>query len=286
VRTIIILAIFSLSLLGQGAGKLQFEAASIKPASPERALPLGAQAGGPGTPDPGQIKYANLSLKDLIFIAYAPMPYQIDMPASLEEDRFDIVAKLPAGVSKSDVPAMLQVLLEERFQLMTRHVSRESQAYVLTLLKSGPKLREYPLQLPDDIKQSAHISGVDNDGIPIISPGYSTGMMGSVNGRTYISIARQPIQNLCRFLSKTLQRPVVDQTGLAGRYDLRLLFEPEGLPSADGDANPAAGARQALEPEPTLFQAVQDQLGMRLEARKTAVDFLVVEHALRRPVGN
>ena len=270
--------------------KPQFEVASVKPAVPNRIHPRGPDVGGPGSSTPGEKSYFNMSLKDLVYRAYDAMPYQLSVPSWMEEGaRFDIVAKVPAGTTKAGIPLMLQSLLEERFHLRVRHESREAPAYALTVGKNGPKMNEYPALLPSDFIEAARVSGVDKDGVYIVAPGYATGMMGSLNGGTQISIARQPIRELCKFLSRILQQPVVDQTGLTGRYDVRLHFatyQVSPSPAPSGEEGASSMAPEASDPAPTLFQALQTQAGLKLEPKRMPVDFLVVEYAEKSPTEN
>ena len=288
-RTALCLTLACAFLDGQTRAKPQFEVASVKPAAGRIQAP---GPGGPGSSDPGQIAYTNYLLKDLVYRAYEVPPHQLSAPSWMDDgERFDIVAKVPPGATKTDVPLMLQNLLEERFHLKVHHESREAPAYALTVGKNGSKTQEYAVPLPADIVEAARITGYDKDGVPIVRPGYSTGMMGSANGQTFIAIARQPIGSLCQFLSKILQTPVVDLTGLTGRYDVRLHFAVEQIaplatsaPSGETGLSPAAP--QASDPAPTLVEAVQNQLGLKLEAKRLPVDFLVVEHAERRPTEN
>jgi uncharacterized protein (TIGR03435 family) len=118
--------------------KPQFEVASVKPAVPQSnqahgPVSHGPVYGGPGTPSPGQITYTNQSLQFLIAYAYDVRLNQLSAPSWMDEERFDIVAKVPAGAVKSEIPLMLQSLLGDRFQLKVRHESKEMQAYALTV---------------------------------------------------------------------------------------------------------------------------------------------------------
>jgi uncharacterized protein (TIGR03435 family) len=273
-------------LHGQTTPHPQFEVASIKPAELGRVSPRGP--GGPGTPDPSRIYYTDKSLKDLIFSAYAPMPYQVDVPTWMEQgERFDIIATIPPGSVKSDVPSMLQALLVERFHLKLKHEIKDMPAYSLSLGKTGMKMKEYDAVLPDNIIEALKMSGLDSDGVPTVPPGYSTAMMYSANGQTFIAMARQPMERLCRFLSSALEYPVVDQTNLKGRYDVRLHFASEHtLPGGAGAKGETSMTPNASDPSPTVIQAVQNQLGLRLELRKLPIDVLVVESAERQPTEN
>jgi uncharacterized protein (TIGR03435 family) len=188
---------------------------------------------------------------------------------------------------------MLPSLLEERFQLKVRHELRETQAYALTVRKSGSKMKAYPMLLPEGVIEGGQpkFSGSDKDGLPVIPPGYATGVRGTSNGQTRIAMTLQPIEQLSDLLSYTLQRPVVDQTGLTGRYDFHLAFAAEGsvtppaVPPLSGDGD-AIATTQAADPAPTLMNAVQNQLGLKLEQKKLPVDFLVVDHAEKTPTEN
>ncbi|MEI9974350.1 MAG: TIGR03435 family protein [Ignavibacteriota bacterium] len=277
-------------LRGQIPVKSQFEAASIKLTVPGRIFPHGPVFGGPGTSDPGQISYTNQRLKDLIFQAYDLMPYQLSVPSWMEQgERFDIFAKVPAGATKAEIPLMLRNLLETRFQMKVRHEPKEVPTYTLALAKDGSKLKEYAALLPDDFVEAAKITGYDKDGVPIVRQGYATGITGPLSeDRTFISIARQSIRSLSQLLSKILQQPVVDRTGLTGRYDVRLVFAnfpvaSTATPSSEAVLN---GLSQASDPAPSLFDALRKQAGLTLEAKRQLVDFLVVERADRMPTEN
>lgn len=278
-------------LHAQTQAKPQFEIASVKPAAP-RVSGQGI-AGGPGTSSPGQIAYNHLNSRALIFRAYDVKPYQLSEPSRMDEEYFDIVAKVPAGKTKEDIPLMLQSLPEGRFQMKVRHESRETDAYALTVGKNGPKTKAYAMLLPEDFVEGVppRFQGVDKDGFLIVPPGYAIGVMGSSNGQTRITIARQPVSSLCGFPSRIPQQPLVDQTGLTGRYDFHLRFATEGValpavPPPPGEGDLSAPPPQASDPAPVLINAVQNQLGLKLEPKRLPVDFLVVEHAEKKPTKN
>jgi len=276
-------------LHAQTGAKPQFEVASVKPTVPRATYPRGTDFGGPGSLTPGEKSYLNMSVKDLVVRAYDAVPNQLIVPPWMEGgERFDIFAKVPAGAAKADMPLMLQSLLEERFHVKVRHESREAQAYALAVGRSGSKMNEYPALLPPDFIEAPRVTVVDKDGVYIVAPGYAVTMMGSQDGVARLSMAREPIRQLCRFLSQALQRPVVDQTGLTGRYDARLHFADNQIapPTPSGEAGLSPAAPEASDPAPTLTQALQAQLGLKLEPKRLPVDFLVVEHAERMPTEN
>jgi uncharacterized protein (TIGR03435 family) len=119
----------------------EFEVASIKPAPPYDVM-SGARMNIGVHIDGAQVHLSYLSLKDYIRMAYNVKLQEIVAPDWVATERYDIDAKLPAGASRDDVPAMLQTLLESRFQLKYHHESREFQVYGLVAAKGGPKLKE------------------------------------------------------------------------------------------------------------------------------------------------
>ena len=98
--------------------------------------------GGPGSPDPGQITYSNVSLKNGSDDAYEVKGYQITGPKWLDSERFDIVAKIPKGATKEQFQMMLQNLLAERFKLTLHRETKELPIYALVVGKGGPKMKE------------------------------------------------------------------------------------------------------------------------------------------------
>src|ERR1039457_5492305 len=99
-------------------------------------------SGGPGTPDPGQLTYTNVSLKNILTNAYNVKGYQLSGPKWLDSERFDITAKIPMGATKEQFQLMLQNLLAERFKLTLHHETKELPMYALVVGKGGSKLKE------------------------------------------------------------------------------------------------------------------------------------------------
>jgi hypothetical protein len=120
-----------------------FEVASVKPAAPitgNRIMVM--MRGGPGTPDPGQITYTNVSLQNVLINAYGVKGFQISGPGWLDSERYDIVAKVPRGATKEQFMGMLQNLLAERFKLTLHREKKDLPMYALVVGKNGPKLKE------------------------------------------------------------------------------------------------------------------------------------------------
>lgn len=210
-----------------------FEVASIKPTqATEGHVHINR--------DPGMLQMENVTLQDCVREAYGVTDYQISGEKWLAPDRYDIVAKMPAGAAESQRPAMLQTLLAERFKLAVHHGTKEMPVYLLTVAKSGPKIQ-------------AVESHDDN--------------IGSHAG--YMNAEAITMTRLATFLSSAraqLERPVIDHTGLTGNFTFRLEWSPNDKRAAD-----TLG--------PSLVIALQEQLGLKLETGKAPVEILVVDRA-------
>jgi uncharacterized protein (TIGR03435 family) len=252
-------AVVIVSLLqAQAPARPEFEVASLKP----------NPSGNPGfavRAMPAGIKATNISLKRLIALGYAVTDYQIfgDLPW-LETQRFDVEAKASKLTALPELRLMTQSMLDERFKLKFHRESRELSIYSLTLVKSGVK--------------GANL--VDAPTEPCPPPTAATARCGTVT--TYIGRIlgeRGRMSQLADRLSTMLGRTVVDKTGLTGVYDIDLRFAPDpGLQQlpAGPPADPTG---------PSLFTAMQEQLGIKLQAGKGPVEVIVVDSA-EKPDGN
>ena len=222
----------------QPAARLAFEVASIRPAPP---------SGGPlrvsMTGENGRINYINVTVRALIRKAYGLRIYPPSVGGSdpLSTDRYDVIAKAPGGASGEQTKQMLQTLLEDRFNLKVHRETKELPVYALVVGKNGPEFHEV-----QDDGTGAEITGGD-ESHPIKAH--------------HVSM---------KLLAATLQGyvgdPVLDMTGLTGMYDFSLEFT--------SDESLAANAA----PGPSIFTAVQEQLGLKLEARKGPVEVVVIDH--------
>jgi uncharacterized protein (TIGR03435 family) len=204
----------------------------------------------------------NMPVRMILGFAYDLARYNsIDgLPAWADSENYDVTAKVAAA----DLPAfqkllprernpMLRPMIEERFHLQAHFESRQMPAYALVVGKGGAKLSEVQPGVTAD-------GGKDPGGIRM--------------GPGMIVSTAAPMAPLIDALSVQLGRPVVDRTGLTGHYSFTLKFAPV---QAANDAQ--------TDPGPTLFTAVQEQLGLRLESTKAPVPVLVVDH-IERPSGN
>jgi len=293
----------------------EFEVASIKPfvrptPGAGRAMVFGGRRGGPGNGDPGQIDWNGATVKNMIMTAYGVKNYQVSGPSWLDEDRYTIAAKVPAGATKEQVPLMWQNLLADRFGLKVHRETREIPIYEVTVAKNGPKLKESdpeppPPKVAPDGPPPPPLGRLkmDADGCPEFPGGRGGTSMMMMPGRFRMCAKDMTIANLAQMLTNQLSRPVIDKTGLTGKYDFKLEFEPEGqaammmgpggrggIASAAQSGPPAEGGAPGpgmnTEPAPPITEAFQKQLGLKMEARKAPADIVVVDKIERSPVDN
>jgi uncharacterized protein (TIGR03435 family) len=262
-----------------------FEAASVKPA--QRMTPSLRIAGGQVT--------GIATMKTLLRWAFDLRPYQLSGPAWIETERYEIAAKLPAGATREQVPAMLQALLAERFGLAAHRETRELPVYSLVVAKSGPTLKSSAAG-EDGAGKPKLVRGAN--GYPEVAPGSEVPrtyqvVLGGPDGLLYkLWARRETMQQLADRLSSQLARAVVDRTGLRGGYDFSLSWTIEATGGVVPRTEPPPDEIEMYpspvlkDPGLSLFTAVQSQLGLRLEAGKGPLEMLVVDKIERTPTGN
>ena len=243
------------------AQRLEFEVASVKPN-------ISGQQGRFIRPSPGQLSITNMSLKNLLTIAYKVRDFQISGgPGWMDSDRYDIEAKPAANASPKQMEGpMLQALLEDRFSLHIHHETRELPVYVLTVGKNGSNLSPAAEKtcVPFDPSNPPLPTA------PNRNPSEQCGFLGL--GLGSLTARQVSMEALTMAFSQLLGRPVVDRTGITGEVDARLTFAPDEAPTSDSTL-------------PSIFTAVQEQLGLKLDSAKGPVDILVVDRA-EKPTGN
>ncbi len=202
---------------------------------------------------PGSLNMRNVSLKSAIRWAYHVMDYQVSGPDWLGFERYDIAAKAGEPVPEDQMRTMLQALLAERFKLTLHRETKELPAYLLVVAKGGIKFHESQI----------------TDAEPVINADKAS-MMVEVKGVT----ATQFVE----MLSNILRAPVINNTGLAGRYDAKINVS-KYIP--DGSAKEGA-----FDPISTILTGLQEELGLKVESKKLPLDLLIIEHAEKVPVGN
>jgi uncharacterized protein (TIGR03435 family) len=264
----------------------RFEVASVKPAGPP-GVGQGTEArGGPGTSDPGQITYTRMFLTQVFRLAFEmSWEFELSGPGWLDSERFTISAKIPAGATQEQFRHMLQNLLVDRFGLKFHHESKIVPAYELVVTSSGVKFRESDvLTNASPAAPPPRTVATDKDGFPVLPPGVNSARSVQ-NGRVRLSARMMSISALAGRLERETGRPVIDKTGLTGAYDLKLDYSVDGL----GGQLWVARAQQGLDagaPDdggPTLFNALQQQLGLKLEDRKEPFDVIVIDHLEKVP---
>jgi uncharacterized protein (TIGR03435 family) len=201
---------------------------------------------------------------------------RFDIEAKMDAATADALAKLNPGQRALAQQKMLQALLADRFQLTVHRETRELLVYNLIVAKSGAKL------------QAAKPGDTYANGIKY--PDGSLGGPGALEGGVFdgwITAQGVTTANLAGELTQMLGHPVTDRTGLAGAYDFKLQFTPDDRLQAPGGAAPneRPGLPLSDSDEPSLFAAIQEQLGLKLEAGKGPVEIIVIDH-VERPSGN
>jgi uncharacterized protein (TIGR03435 family) len=251
--------------LGQPAeGRLSFEVASVRAAGAITFKNADEVKRGAGIEiDGARVDISMISLADLVRQAYGLKAFQFSGPAWMSSERYDVHAKLPSGATPAQVPAMLQTLLADRFQLAFHRDNREHPVYALLVGKNG-------LKLP--VAESGQAE-----------PGKNWDMAGGVM-RFH---RKMTMPALSDFLGGFVDRPVVDMTGLTDTYHVALNIPEEELRRAKIAAEGVHTADSASDPlgSSAMFAAIQ-QMGLKLEPRKTAVEVLVVDHAEKVPTEN
>jgi uncharacterized protein (TIGR03435 family) len=225
-----------------------FEVASIRP-DPGRI--------GSIQDDPGMLTMRGVSLKVCIEWAYNVQAFQVSGPDWLGDSRFAISARATDAANTDRLRLMLRSLLAERFGLKLHHEQRELNVYSLVTAANGPRLHDAG---PKDASKFLEST---TDGPNNFS-----------EDKTGLIAERVRMADVAAQLAQPLQRPVIDKTDLAGRYDLRIDITPF-LSDADADGK--------IDMISVIFNAFQSQLGLKLEAGKDTVDFLVIDAANKGP---
>ncbi len=255
----ILVSILAMSLAQTPAptARLEFEAASIKP---NRS---GMRGWSMPPPSHGSVNFKNVTLKLLVIEAYQIQEFQLaGGPSWLDSEKYDITAK-SSGASRSQVNQMLQALLADRFGLAVHRETKDLPFYAITIAKNGPKHGPtmHPAEAGDCPDQS--------------TPDHPCGGF-NVRNRSHLHGERVSLRQLAEVLSFILNRTVLDQTGLKGNFDMQLDWTPDdgqfrGAERPDAAPVDASG--------PTVYTALQEQAGLKLESRRGPVEILVIDRA-------
>jgi uncharacterized protein (TIGR03435 family) len=273
-------------LFGQTAPppQFEFEVASVKPAP--RPAPFAVASGQARLrSDAARFEASSITMTGLISFAYGIEKDRISGPGWIGERYFAIAAKLPAGSTKEETPAMLQKLLADRFKLSLHRDQKVESVYELVLDTKGVKLKPSTTDVskggeggrPGQLFCSACTLGQLAE--------FLRGPANAAAGMAAFRAARgQPEDDV---VERSIDRPVVDQTGLTGVYDIDLQWVPPGgLPT--GRTNPGVAdfpPRDAAVKVDSIFGALE-AAGLKLQGAKHAFDILVIDHVERVPSEN
>jgi uncharacterized protein (TIGR03435 family) len=293
-RTLAILLFASFALFGDGP---EFDVASIKPtpANPNGFIVFGPQRGGPGTPDPTHINWTSAALRNVVMAAFDVKNYQVVGPDDLDQLRFDFAVGVPEGATKEQAAVMWRNLLLSRLGLKYHIEQREFNVDELRIGPKGHKLVENKDGAPTPPPDPAGPPKTDANGRALLNePALMMLMSPGPNGTTARTTGKaQPMSAFVQMISNQLGNPVVDKTGLTGKYDFFVEFSPSrgfgGVPLATGPG--PAGAAPPIPTGPAemsleLPQALEQQLGLRLVKTKGMLDVIVVEKINRVPKAN
>jgi uncharacterized protein (TIGR03435 family) len=281
---------FAVAALAVGAFAQKFEVASIKPnRAGDNRIMIGMQPG-------GRFNASNVTVKQLITMAYGIRDYQVSgLPSWAESDHYDISAKpesagdaappQPGRMSEAEMQtqqqkmrAMIKDLLADRFGMKTHAETKELPIYALVVAKNGPKLEESKEGAPDIVEGPGRGRGPEEGAV--VRRGQMIRM-----GRGQLTGQEMRMNMLTNQLSQILGRNVVDKTGLTGKYDIRLTWTPDpgqgGLIVRDAGEGPPPSSDSG----PSIFTAVQEQLGLKLDSQKGPVELVVVDR-IEKPSEN
>jgi uncharacterized protein (TIGR03435 family) len=256
------MAVLTMACGSLACAQTSFEVASVKPA---QQTMIGCR-GGPGTSDPGLWSCGNVSLANILSMAYDLQRVQFQPPDWMSDSRYDVVARMVPGTTKEQFRQMQQDLLVKRFHLQFHYEPKEMPVSELTVVKRGL------------LKESAAPAPPQRD--------FVQGPLSSLDGSVHWNVTNVSMEEITPIFALQVGGPVTDATGLKGRYDLSLAWYREIPPElkarleAMGETVTTGGAG------PTFRQAVQDQLGLKLDVRKGMVPVMLIDHADKVPVAN
>jgi len=299
--------LIALVLLATG---LTFDVATVKPSPPlnPAAFAQGKLHAGMNVQG-DRVDIGYMSIADLITVAYGIKPYQLSGPDWMKTERFDILAKMPEGATKEQVPEMLQTLLAERFQLKIHRDTHEDAIYALVVAKGGHKLKESPpdeaaptepapgaIALPNGQQIQINRNGANPGAVVRTPEGGTTKVDMTADGHMRLEMSKMTMAGLAQALTRFVDRPVFDMTDLKGNFQVALELPLDAMlkiAQAQGMNVPTLGARgatggttEASDPSSSgIFTSIQ-QLGLRLEPRKMPLETIIVDHAEKTPTEN
>ena len=234
-----------------------FDVASVRVSKGSEGMRHDEVFRGPIKVSPDSVIARNASLRVLTKWAYNVQESQISGPDWIGSQRYDITAKSAAEVPEDQLRLMMQTLLAERLKMAAHRQTKEMQVYLLQVAKGGVKFKESTSEGEADVKpdQARMLIAVQRTGLGVLTDG----------------------------LANMFRAPIIDQTGLKGKYDITINvakyladFAPGG--KGPGDAPP--------DPFAIIIRGLQEELGLKLEPKKMAVDLVIIDRAEKVPVEN
>lgn len=266
---------------------LTFEAASVRLAPPpDESTPARRLSGipGPNNNDPGRFS-ARGYLLSLILTAYDIPVFRLSDENDFAQMRLDVEAKMPVDTTREQFNVMLRNLLADRLGLKVHWATRQIGTYALVVAKGGPKLKlaaPDPPPSTDEAPKTGNPDKLGSNGFPIPPPGNGPWRGAEPGGKIGIRGHNETAADLARTIgSQTLGAPLTDATGLTGKYDYTIFWSTTATDAV------RRGTLATDEPDgPSIFDAVQDQLGLKIEKRSEPVQMLVVDHVEKKPTEN
>lgn len=242
-----------------------FAAASIRPGEPISAahpIQVGFHT------DPTRLTAENVSLKDLIQYAYRLRPYQVVAPDWMTAERFSVSGTTEVPLSADDMQELLQPFLTRQFAIKSHRETKVMPVYALEVAPAGLTMPLSPDSLPANANLGRFMMRVAPEGLHL------SGEAG--------------MEQLAAVLSRSLDLPVVNKTGVSGVYKVDLTFStPDGRVTMGGLPHPPQVDGKPIQmTAPTIFAALPQQLGLKLEKTKAPIELLVIDSAMKAPLGN
>jgi uncharacterized protein (TIGR03435 family) len=267
--------------------KVEFEVASVRPFSITQvdggSVTLGLRMDG------AQTRITGLTMRDLLGMAYRVKLYQLNGPEWMAMERYDINAKLPAGVSPEKLPEMVQALLNDRFGIRLHRESKEMPVYALVVGKP-------PLRLKDSVIDP---TAPPPTAVQVTGTGSAAGVSVNLgNGSSYtfaggkFEAKKVNAAAMAAVLERFTDRPVLDVTELKGTYDFEFKVTPEDTQTLMIRAAINAGvqlppqAMRLLDNGGNPLEGAAEQLGLKLDSRKMPVEIIVIDQIQKTPTDN